>query len=170
MHVMDTSSDTSGIVDHTATARGMVDAMLTASRALVGISARSLAAVESDVTLPQYRALVVLAEHGEQRVSALAEALEIHPSTATRLCDRLASKRLVYRAESPTSRREVAVGLSPTGRALVGSVTRRRRAEIARIVQRMPVDSRPQLIAALEAFAGAAGEVPDDAWKLGWSI
>jgi hypothetical protein len=54
----------------------MVDAALTASRALVGISARSLAAIESDVTLPQYRALVVLAERGEQTVSSLAEALD----------------------------------------------------------------------------------------------
>jgi DNA-binding MarR family transcriptional regulator len=147
----------------------MVDAVLTASRALVGISARSLAAIESDVTLPQYRALVVLAERGEQTVSSLAEALDIHPSTATRLCDRLTGKDLLYRAESPTSRREVAVGVSPAGRALVGSVTRRRRAEIARIVRRMPAGTRPHLVAALEAFADAAGEVPDEAWKLGWS-
>ena len=166
---MVTTPDTSATVNSTHAACGMVNGVLTASRVLVGISARSLAAVESDVTLPQYRALVVLAEHGEQRVSSLAEALDIHPSTATRLCDRLVGKQLLYRAESPTSRREVAVGLSPPGRALIASVTRRRRAEIARIVRRMPVDSRPHLIAALEAFTDAAGEVPDDAWKLGWS-
>ena len=147
----------------------MVDAVLTASRVLVGISARSLAAIEVDVTLPQYRALVVLAERGEQKVSSLAVALDIHPSTATRLCDRLASKNLIYRAESPTSRREIAVGLSPDGSALVGSVTKQRRAEIARIVQRMPASTRPDLLVALAEFADAAGEMPDDAWKLGWS-
>jgi DNA-binding MarR family transcriptional regulator len=159
----------SGTAGQSARGTGMVAAALTASRVLVGVSARSLAAVESEVTLPQYRALVVLAERGEQRVSALAEALDIHPSTATRLCDRLASKNLIHRAASPTSRREVGVGLSAEGSALVELVTKRRRAEIARIVRRMPTRSRPDLIAAFEAFAAAAGEVPDDAWKLGWS-
>ena len=170
MHVMVAASQTSGTVHNAGAPREMVDALLIASRALVGVSARSLAAVESHVTLPQFRALVVLGEHGEQRVSSLAAALDIDPSTATRLCDRLASKKLVCRAVSPTSRREVAVSLSPTGRALVGSVTKRRRAEIARIVRRMPVDAQPRLIAALEAFAAAAGEVPDYAWRVGWSM
>lgn len=169
MQVMTATSNTAGTVDTAVTATGMVDAVLMASRVLVGISARSLAAVESDVTLAQYRALVKLAERGELRVSALAAALDIHPSTATRLCDRLASKNLICRAESPTSRREVAVGLTSVGGALVQSVTKRRRAEIARIVRRMPANTRTDLIVAFEAFADAAGELPDDAWKLGWS-
>jgi hypothetical protein len=39
----------------------VTDAVLTASRALVGVAARSLAIVDAEVTLPQYRALVVLA-------------------------------------------------------------------------------------------------------------
>ena len=42
----------------------VTDAVLTASRALVGVAARSLAVVDADVTLPQYRALVVLAARG----------------------------------------------------------------------------------------------------------
>ena len=42
----------------------LTDALLTASRALVAVAARSLAAVDDDVTLPQYRALVVLAVAG----------------------------------------------------------------------------------------------------------
>ena len=44
----------------------LVDTVLAASRALVAVAARSLAAAGDEVTLPQYRALVVLAAHGPQ--------------------------------------------------------------------------------------------------------
>ena len=47
----------------------VVDAVLTASRVLVAVAARSLAEVAEEVTLTQYRSLVVLASRGppEQR-------------------------------------------------------------------------------------------------------
>ncbi|HEY2331745.1 MAG TPA: MarR family transcriptional regulator, partial [Acidimicrobiales bacterium] len=98
-----------------------------------------------------------------------ADALEIHPSTATRLCDRLAGKNLIHRESSVESRREVTVSLAPAGLQLLHSVTRRRRAEIERIVERMPAESYEQMIAAFESFAEAAGELPDSAWRLGWA-
>ncbi len=116
----------------------VVDAVLRASRVLVSVAVRSLVAVDHDVTLPQYRALVVLASRGPQRPTALAEALAVHPSTITRLCDRLVTKRLVHRGGSPTNRREVSIRLTPKGRRLVDTVTDRRRTEIATIVARIP--------------------------------
>lgn len=142
---------------------------LVASRALVGVAARSLSALETDVTLPQYRALVLLSARGEQNVSALADALEIHPSSATRLCDRLLTKGLIDRATSIENRREVSLTLSPDGRALVDAVTKSRRRELRRIVGRIDLTARRALIDAFDAFAAAAGELPDDAWKLGWT-
>ena len=143
-------------------------ALLTASRALVGVAARSMAEVEATVTLQQYRALVVLAQHGELRVGELAEALALHASTVSRLCDRLADKGLIHRRPSHESRREVVLSLSADGTALLHDVTERRRSEIAGITRRMPVATRSGFIEALEAFAEAAGELPDEAWKLGW--
>jgi DNA-binding MarR family transcriptional regulator len=53
----------------------LVDAVLGASRALVGVAARSLATVAEDVTLAQYRVLIELASRGPQRVADLADAL-----------------------------------------------------------------------------------------------
>ena len=44
----------------------MVDAVLSASRVLVAIAARSLADAGEEVTLTQYRSLVVLASRGPQ--------------------------------------------------------------------------------------------------------
>jgi len=146
-----------------------VSAVLTASRVLVGVSARSLAALDDDVTVPQYRALVVLASRGAQGVGALAEALSIHPSTATRLCDRLERKQLIDRHVSSESRREVTVDVSVAGSRLLAVVTDRRRSEIHTILHAMDVGQRERLIEAFETFATAAGELPDDAWRLGWS-
>jgi DNA-binding MarR family transcriptional regulator len=145
----------------------VVDAVLRASRVLVAVAVRSLAGVDDDVTLPQYRALVVLASRGPQRPTALAEALAVHPSTITRLCDRLVAKRLVQRAESATNRREVSIRLTPRGRRLVDAVTARRRGEIAEIVARIPVRERATMVHALHALGEAAGEPADAAWFTG---
>src|SRR3974390_2030025 len=121
----------SGAVDD-ATAETLV-----ASRALVAVAARSLGAVEGEITLRQYRALVLLAARGDQNVGGLADALGIHASTATRLCDRLADKGFIVRTTSRESRRVVTVALSPKGRDLVRSVNLRRRNEIRKIVGRI---------------------------------
>jgi DNA-binding MarR family transcriptional regulator len=145
------------------------NAVMVASRALVGVAARSLGALDPDVTLGQYRALVLLAARGEQNVGTLAEALAVHASTATRLCDRLIAKGLIERATSSESRREVSVRLSRAGHAVVRGVTARRRREIERIVDAVPAGLQRTLIDAFEAFSDAAGELPDDAWKLGWA-
>ncbi len=51
------------------------EVVITATRALVGVAARSLAEVNDDVTLPQYRVLVLLDGRGPQTMGELAEAL-----------------------------------------------------------------------------------------------
>ncbi len=145
------------------------NSVLSASRALVGVAARSLADLEADLTLTQYRALVLLSQRGELNARSLAEALEIRPSTLTGLCDRLEAKKLITRATSSESRREVVLRVSGRGRALVQAVTERRQREIARILDRLSAPARRRVADAFAAFATAAGELPDDAWKLGWT-
>jgi len=49
------------------------------------------------------------------------------------------------------------------------AVTIQRREEIRRILTGLAPCSRRLVIDAFAAFAHAAGEVPDDAWKLGWT-
>jgi DNA-binding MarR family transcriptional regulator len=149
------------------TEQELADSVLTASRVLVAVAARSLALVEDEVSLAQYRLLVVLAGRGTQRIAALAEALGVNPSSATRLCDRLARKGLVRRRRAATDRREVRVTLAPLGRALVEDVTARRREEIGRLLAAVPAAQRDRIVEALEALAVAAGEPPDGDWALG---
>jgi DNA-binding MarR family transcriptional regulator len=150
-----------------ADAPDVVDAVLRASRVLVSVAVRSLADAGHDVTLPQYRALVVLASRGPQRPTELARALAVHPSTITRLCDRLVARRLVRRASSTQSRREVVITLTPSGRRLVDAVTARRRIEISEIVARIPTRERATMVHALHALGDAAGEPDDASWFTG---
>jgi DNA-binding MarR family transcriptional regulator len=146
----------------------LVDALLSASRVMVSLAARSLADLDADVTLPQYRALVVLASRGPQRVVDISTELGVNSSTGTRMCDRLVRKELVRRGRSDTDRREVRLTLTPTGEYLVQEVTRRRRTELARIVDTMPEAWQEPVTTALRSLAVTAGEPPDSEWWLGW--
>ena len=148
-------------------------AVLTASRVLVAVSARSLAAVEDRVTLPQFRLLVVLSTHGTAKLVVLADLLGVNPSTAMRMMDRLIAAGLADRQVNPDNRRETLLRLTDDGRRLVEEVTARRRADIAAIVERLAPDQQSALVDALTAFAEAGGEpmAPDEAslYPLGWS-
>src|SRR5438270_8314788 len=112
-----------------ATLKDDVDATLTASRALVGVVARSLAEVLEQITLPQFRVLVVLCADGPLRSGVLADRLGIHQSTFTRTADRLVTQGWIRREVSPESRREVIVELTDEGQELVLSVMKARRRE-----------------------------------------
>lgn len=151
-------------------------AVLTASRLLVAVSARSLAEVEERVTLPQFRMLVVLHTRGATKLVALADLLGVAPSTAMRMVDRLIAAGLADRQTNPDNRRETLLRLTEEGRRTVENVTARRRAEIAAIVERLAPKQRAALIGALAAFNEAGGEPLAPAWDdiephpLGWAV
>jgi DNA-binding MarR family transcriptional regulator len=140
-----------------ASADPVVDALLRASRALVAITSRSLSAVNSDVTLAQFRSLVVLATAGPQTVSALADRLAVHASTMTRMCNRLVARGLVVRAPSAIDRREVVIALTSMGTSVVENVMAARRKELDAVMRRMGDDDRLAVVVALDKFAQAAG-------------
>ncbi|MFI6012596.1 MarR family winged helix-turn-helix transcriptional regulator [Streptomyces sp. NPDC051243] len=151
-------------------------AVLTASRLLVAVSARSLAAVEERVTLPQFRMLVVLSTRGATKLVALADLLQVAPSTAMRMVDRLIAAGLADRQTNPGNRRETLLRLTEEGRRIVEDVTARRRDEIAAIVERLTPTQRLALIEALTAFNEAGGEPlapaldDQEPHPLGWAV
>jgi DNA-binding MarR family transcriptional regulator len=141
-----------------------VDAVLTASRALVAVATISLGAAAEDTTIAQHRALVVLASRGTQRMGDLAAALGVTSSTAGRMCDRLVRKGLIRRQRARSDRRAVQISILPAGRQVVDQATARRRELIAGILVRLPARQQPAIARALQAFALAAGEIPDSLW------
>jgi DNA-binding MarR family transcriptional regulator len=142
----------------------IVDAVLTGSRAMIAVAVRSLSAAAEDITIAQYRTLVVLASRGPQKLADLAEQLAVTPPTAGRMCERLVRRGLVSRHRTPTDRRVVRISLTAAGRRIVDDATSQRRVYLAGILAGLPAGQRREVAAALRAFADAAGEVPDHAW------
>nr|WP_221383245.1 MarR family transcriptional regulator [Actinoplanes polyasparticus] len=156
------------MLEQTASEDQVVGALLSLSRAFVGLAARSLADLDEDVTLPQYRTLVVLVSRGPQRIVDLAQELTVTSSTATRMCNRLVRKGLVARQERPDDRRAAWVTLTAAGRDLVGEVMRRRRESLAGLVGELAMTRPLAFAATLNALVEAAGEIPDAQWWQRW--
>ena len=61
----------------------VTEVVLDATRALVGVAARSLAIINDDVSLAQLRVLVLIDERGPQTMGQIATNLAVSPSTVT---------------------------------------------------------------------------------------
>jgi DNA-binding MarR family transcriptional regulator len=134
------------------------EAVLTASRALLGVVARSVSPALDFVTLPHFRVLVVLVSAGQLRMGTLADRMGANSSTFSRSIDRMVASGWVERSPSPDSRREVLINATEAGRALVDEVTDRRREAISNILSTMTVTDQHSVLAALETFSSAARE------------
>ena len=146
---------------------GVVDEVLTATRALIGLSTRSLGALAEDLSAAQYRALVVLAARGPQRMVDLAELLQVNPSTAGRMCDRLTRKGFIRRHRARADRRIVVVSLSGQGRQVLDEATAARRLMIVDALAALSSEQQHAAAAALRELSRALGEVPDQDWPAG---
>ena len=123
------------------------------------ITARSLSSVNEDVTLPQFRSLVVLATAGPQTVSALADRLAVHASTMTRMCNRLVTRGLVVRA--PSASRSPRSGYRADDHGYISGGKRDGRAARASSTTSCgawATTTGVAVVVALDKFAQAAGE------------
>jgi DNA-binding MarR family transcriptional regulator len=146
-----------------------IDAIMLAVQALVGVAAQSVTEVEDRVTVPQLRVLVLVASRGTMNLNTLAEAMGVHPSNASRACDRLVAGGLLRRRESSLDRRNLVLDLTDDGRQLIEVLVEHRRAAIAQVLERVPAGRRRAVARALGTFGSAAGEESaSQAWKLGW--
>jgi DNA-binding MarR family transcriptional regulator len=100
-----------------------------------GIGITALAVAEEvdavDLTLAQWRALVIAAEEDGVRVGELANRLGVKVPSASRLVRRLERRGLVTAVRDEDDRRATIVRPSPTGRRIRNSVISRRRRLIA---------------------------------------
>lgn len=104
----------------------------------------------------QLRVLLVVAGSDSMNMNRLAEALDVVPSSASRLCDRLEATGLLRRVVDPRDRREVRLVLTPSARQLLDDLRQRRRKALVEVLERMTPTSRQELVQALAAFDAAA--------------
>src|SRR5690242_8027317 len=126
-----------------------IEAVMLASRVLVAVTAESIAGLDDQVTLPQWRVLVMIASRGPLNLTSVAQKLGVHASNATRLCDKLVEAGLIQRREDPADRRNLVLRLTAAGDQLVKDLTNQRRAAIAHVLAKMPPALREDLVPVL---------------------
>ncbi|SCL24082.1 DNA-binding transcriptional regulator, MarR family [Micromonospora pallida] len=116
------------------------------------------AASRHSVSVPptQLRVLSIITERPGTNVNRLAELLDVVPSSASRLCDRLEATGLVRRAADPRDRREVHLMPTPAAEDLLREIKERRHRAVQVVLDRMPSRSQHELLLALLAFGQAA--------------
>jgi len=105
----------------------------------------------------QLRVLTIIAAGEHTNMSRLADALDVVPSSASRLCDRLEATGLLSRVPDPRDRREVRLLLTTAARRLLDQLREHRRQALGDVLRRMPPADRQELAHALRSFADAAG-------------
>lgn len=132
------------------------------AQALLAVFLQALSGVEGRVSPAQLRVLALLRARGPSNLGELAEGLGVGPSSATRLCDRLAAAGLLLREVAPHSRREIVLSLSRPGRDLLSELEDCRRAQIAAVLSVLSAPDREALVRGLSAFASAAAPAASD--------
>jgi DNA-binding MarR family transcriptional regulator len=132
-----------------------VDAVLA-----VGRRAISPGAEAGEPAAAQCRALGLLASRSHWRLADLAGAPGVAPSSAGRMCARLARRCLVRARRASRDRRAVLISVTAAGRKAVQEAAGRQRALAAGILARFPAPAQRAVAEAFRDFAAAAGEVP----------
>ena len=124
--------------------------------ALVSVLDTARLAQSPAVPPAQLRVLTIIASNRHTNMSRLADALDVVPSSASRLCDRLEATGLLRRVPDPRDRREVRLVLTTSARRLLDDLRERRQEALTMVLDRMAPAARQGLVDALQAFATAA--------------
>ena len=122
---------------------------------LVAVLEAATAAPAIQVPPTQLRVLGIVNASPGTNVNRLADALNVVPSSASRLCDRLEATGLLRRVADHRDRREVQLLLTPAAKTLLSDLRRRRREALAAVLARMTAGARQEFLRSLTAFQAA---------------
>jgi DNA-binding MarR family transcriptional regulator len=131
-----------------------------AAEGLVAVLDAAATAAAMSISPTQLRVLTILRSSPDVNVNRLAEALQVVPSSASRLCDRLEALGLLYRTADNKDRREVQLRMTSAARAKLDQLSKRRHEALTEVLARMPEARRRELLRSLTAFAAAALDQP----------
>ena len=103
----------------------LVEEVLDDFRELVKARGKIMASawIDLQLTLPQFKMLVIISQAEFSTVGCIAEQLGIGEPTASYLVERLVKAGLVERAEDPLDRRKAKILVSSEGRTLLDKLT-----------------------------------------------
>lgn len=105
-----------------------------------------------DLTMPQFKVLLLLWHAGRARVGVLAERLGVHISNISGIVDRLVESGFVYREEDAGDRRLVVSRLTPKGEAMLAHLYDSRAARVAERLERLSPEELSALRLGLQAL------------------
>ena len=135
-----------------------VEALELMTRAVVGLTMRSMEVLGGEVSVPQFRLLLVLSGLGRVPSSRLAAEMATGASSVTRLADKLEAAGLLVRGSDPRSRSVVTLEATQAGVDLVARVVGRRHELLGAVLDRMTPDERADAVRVARRFAGLAGD------------
>ncbi|MGW5050077.1 MarR family transcriptional regulator [Actinokineospora sp. NPDC004072] len=127
-----------------------------AALALGLVLTRANTAIYPKVPALQLRALHFAESAEPLTLTRLAALLNVLPSSASRLCDRLESAGLLRRRPGEQDRREVELLVTDEGHALLTRLRHDRRADLGRVLSNMTADGRAALLTGLREFTAVS--------------
>lgn len=110
----------------------------------------------------QVDTLELIVQQPEWRMSELADALRVDPSTATRAVQRMVALGLAERQTCRDDGRVVMVSATPAGREWHAQLLDKRRVLMGRLLGEFSPDERVVFASYLERFVGALDELVDE--------
>jgi DNA-binding MarR family transcriptional regulator len=107
--------------------------------------------MEIDITLPQLRTLLILAEEGPLVIGQIAQRLGVGLSTGGHLVDRLVQAGLAERTEDTGDRRRTLAQLTPKGEDLYARLLNRIQ-QVHVLIQKLNTDDLIALLQGLRAL------------------
>src|SRR5260370_39648649 len=107
--------------------------------------------MEIDLTLPQLRTLLILAEEGPLVIGQIAQRMGIGLPTGGHLVDRLVQAGLAERAEDPEDRRRTLAQLTPKGEDLYARLLNHTQ-QMQTWIQKMDNDDLAALLQGIRAI------------------
>lgn len=121
--------------------------------------ARLLERADTNLSLPQYRVLAMVAD-GDQRASRLAACLAVGKPTVTAAVDGLVERGFVVRRAVPGDRRAAQITVTRSGQAALADADEALVARLEPVLARL--DDRARALAALAALGTALDELMAD--------
>ncbi len=134
---------------------GCAWALLDAVPPLMWHIRRTMRSFRAGLSMPQFRAMVLIANEPAASLSAVADHLALSLPTTSRMVSGLVAKGLLTRRDSAADRRQVSLGVTAKGRAVLDTAWTATGRELAGHLRDVP----PDRLASLAAAMGVVGEL-----------
>lgn len=126
------------------------------------VDSRRLAS-QHQITGPQLACLIPVVDEDRLTATAIAERVQLSPSTVVGIVDRLEAKQLVQRARDKQDRRVVHVEATDAARQLLAGASSPLRSVISRALDQMPAARKKRLSALLDELVELMGREHEEA-------